>query len=233
MSGRDDSMRVSDAERDTTLTVLGFHAAAGRLTRDELEERCGQALTARTRRELATITRDLPEDAEPPPSAAESPARARGPIRRTVAIMGGTQRRGPFRAAGSLTAIAVMGGDDIDLREADIEGAELTVKVFSILGEVHIYVADTVGVELAGLSIAGANRERGAHRRRANHTPLIRVRAFNLLGTTTVYRVPPQAHMLGLAEARHFATAAEHHQLPAPASAMRSHPHRKRRHRHH
>jgi hypothetical protein len=35
----DDSLRVSDAERDQTLHVLGDHAAVGRLTLDELEER--------------------------------------------------------------------------------------------------------------------------------------------------------------------------------------------------
>jgi len=33
----DDSLRVSDAERDQTLRVLGDHAAVGRLTLDELE----------------------------------------------------------------------------------------------------------------------------------------------------------------------------------------------------
>jgi hypothetical protein len=40
----DDSLRVSDAERDATLRLLGDHAAVGRLTLDELEQRSGQAL---------------------------------------------------------------------------------------------------------------------------------------------------------------------------------------------
>ena len=46
MSESDDSLRVSDAERDATLKTLGDHAAVGRLTLDELEERAGQALAA-------------------------------------------------------------------------------------------------------------------------------------------------------------------------------------------
>jgi Domain of unknown function (DUF1707) len=45
----DDSLRVSDAERDQALRVLSDHAAVGRLTLDELEERSGRALAAKTR----------------------------------------------------------------------------------------------------------------------------------------------------------------------------------------
>ena len=46
MSEPDDSLRVSDAERDAVLRTLGDHAAVGRLTLDELEDRSGRALTA-------------------------------------------------------------------------------------------------------------------------------------------------------------------------------------------
>ena len=54
MSEPNESPRVSDAERDATLRTLGDHAAVGRLTLDELEDRSGRALTAKTRGELAT-----------------------------------------------------------------------------------------------------------------------------------------------------------------------------------
>jgi hypothetical protein len=37
-------MRASDQERDQTVKLLGEHAAVGRLTLDELEERVGMAL---------------------------------------------------------------------------------------------------------------------------------------------------------------------------------------------
>ena len=63
MSEPDDSLRVSDAERDAVLRTLGDHAAVGRLTLDELEERSGRALAAKTRGELATLTSDLPKEA--------------------------------------------------------------------------------------------------------------------------------------------------------------------------
>ena len=220
-------MRVSDAEREATLKVLGDHASVGRLSLTELEERCDKALTVQTRGELTGLTSDLPDD---PPSTASALAETHPPVRRTVAVMGSASRRGPFRAVGSLTAIAVMGDDNIDLREAEIAGDELTIKVFSVLGKVNIYVPDTVEVDLGGLSILGANRERGAHRRGSAKAPVIRVRGVSLMGGTTVFRVPPQASTLGLAEARHLSVRSDHRAAPGQAPSRR-HPHRGRRHR--
>jgi Domain of unknown function (DUF1707)/Cell wall-active antibiotics response 4TMS YvqF len=228
VAGQDDSMRVSDAERDATLKILGDHAAVGRLSLDELEERAEQALTVRTRGELTALTSDLPKDTASVSSQATALAEAHQPVCTTVAIMGGTNRRGPFRTVGSFSAIAVMGGDHIDLREAKIEGGELTIKVYSLAGTVSIYVPDSAEVELGGFSILGANRQKGTHRRRpAAKAPVIRVRGFNLMGGTTVFLVPPHARALELAEARHVSAVAGHH--PAPASSRR-HPHRGARH---
>jgi hypothetical protein len=228
VGGQDDSMRVSDAERDATLKILGDHAAVGRLSLDELEERAGQALTVQTRGELTALTRDLPKDTAPASSQATALAEAHQPVRRTVAIMGGASRRGPFRAVASFSAIVVMGGDHIDLREAEIEGGELTIRVYSVVGAVSIYVPDSAEVELGGFSILGANRQKGAHRRRpAAKAPVIRIRGFNLVGGTTVFLVPPHARTLELAEARHMSVVAAHH--PASASSRR-HPHRGAKH---
>ena len=75
MSEPDDSLRVSDAERDAVLRTLGDHAAVGRLTLDELEDRSGRALTAKTRGELATLTSDLPREAGQATVSSPVPAR--------------------------------------------------------------------------------------------------------------------------------------------------------------
>jgi hypothetical protein len=53
-------MRASDADRDAVISDLGEHFQAGRLTADELDERTGQALTARTMGELSELLADLP-----------------------------------------------------------------------------------------------------------------------------------------------------------------------------
>jgi Domain of unknown function (DUF1707) len=54
--------RVSDADRDRALAELGEAFRVGRLTADEFDERAGQALAARTGRELTALLADLPVD---------------------------------------------------------------------------------------------------------------------------------------------------------------------------
>ena len=69
--------------------------------------------------------------------------------------MCGSHRRGRFRAVGSINAIAIMGGDEIDLREAEIEGGELTLNLVAIMGGANIYIPDSVEVEVGGFSLMG------------------------------------------------------------------------------
>lgn len=54
------ALRASDAEREQTATQLQRHAAAGRLTPDELDERIDAAYAARTVDELRALLHDLP-----------------------------------------------------------------------------------------------------------------------------------------------------------------------------
>jgi DUF1707 SHOCT-like domain/Cell wall-active antibiotics response LiaF, C-terminal len=209
----DASLRVSDAERDETLRILGEHASVGRLTLDELEERSGRALAAKTRGELATLTGDLPREAG---QGRPAPAPARKPVRWMVAIMSGSHRRGRFRAVGSINAVSIMGGDDIDLREAEIEGGELTINLFALMGGANIYVPDSVELDMGGFSLLGGNTEIGSERPARPGAPVIRLHAWNLMGGATIFRVPPQARGLGLKEARRLAKAAGRGELPAP-----------------
>jgi Domain of unknown function (DUF1707)/Cell wall-active antibiotics response 4TMS YvqF len=215
VSEPDDSIRVSDAERDATVRTLGDNAAVGRLTLDELEDRASRALAAKTRGELAALTSDLPAEAGQAGPASPQEARVRKPVRWMVAIMGGSHRRGRFRAVGSINAIAIMGGDEIDLREAEIEGGELTLNLFALMGGATIYVPDSIEVEVGGFSLMGGHEEVGSDRLRPG-APLIRIRAYSLMGGATIYRVPPQARGLGLKGARRLARAAGRGELPAP-----------------
>ena len=213
MTDPDDSLRVSDAERDAALRLLGEHAAVGRLTLDELEDRSGRALAAKTRGELAVLTSDLPAEAS---HAQPAPAPAKKPVRWMIAIMAGSHRRGRFRAVGRINALAIMGGDEIDLREAEIEGGELTLNLFAVMGGATIYIPDSVEVEVGGFSLMGGNTEIGSQRNPRPGAPVIRIQTYNLMGGATIFRLPPQARGLGLKEARRLAKAAERGQLPAP-----------------
>jgi hypothetical protein len=53
-------MRIGDLERDAAVRTLGEHYAAGRLTREEYDERSDAALRARTDSELRPLFVDLP-----------------------------------------------------------------------------------------------------------------------------------------------------------------------------
>src|ERR1700748_1628904 len=52
-------LRAAQADREQTITVLKAAYAQGRLTKDELEARAGQAFASRTYAELAVLTADL------------------------------------------------------------------------------------------------------------------------------------------------------------------------------
>jgi hypothetical protein len=57
---QDPALRASDAERESTVTLLRKHGADGRIDVDELEQRVGAAYQARTRGDLVGLLDDLP-----------------------------------------------------------------------------------------------------------------------------------------------------------------------------
>ena len=57
---QDRFLRVSDRERDEVTTQLRDHAAEGRLSPEELDERVERALAARTGADLDAVLADLP-----------------------------------------------------------------------------------------------------------------------------------------------------------------------------
>ncbi len=79
---RGPEIRIGDAERDAAVTALGEHYAAGRLTKDEFDERSARAYAARTRSELWPLFTDLPrpEQARPagPAQGHQDAGRQRG-----------------------------------------------------------------------------------------------------------------------------------------------------------
>jgi len=216
VSEPEDNLRVSDAERDVTLKVLNEHAAVGRLTLDELEERAGKAIAAQTRGELAALTTDLPQEGGAPAVQRPAVAGERKPVHWMIAILGGGHRRGRFRAVGSINAVGILGGDEIDLREAELEGGELRLNLFSVLGGANVYVPDSIEIEMGGFSILGGNEVKGSERLPRQGAPIVRIRGFGMLGGATIYRLPPQARGLSLREARRMAKAAGRGLLPPP-----------------
>ena len=70
-------VRASHADREQAIEALKAAFVHGRLTKDELDERAGLALAARTCADLAAVTADIP-----PAPAASGPTRPLVPARR-------------------------------------------------------------------------------------------------------------------------------------------------------
>jgi class 3 adenylate cyclase len=148
--------RVADVDRDRTVTQLRENVVEGRLTLDEFSERVGTALEARTRGDLAAVMADLPAprpgDGRLPEPRTGSPKKQR---RWHVAVMSGHSTKGRWRISGKTNAVAIMGGCDMDLRKAEIEGPEVEITAFAFWGGIDITVPEGFDVELRGFSLMG------------------------------------------------------------------------------
>jgi hypothetical protein len=96
-------LRVSDADRDRALSELSEALQAGRITAEEFDQRSGQALGARTGKELGALLADLPVER----AAADTNARLRAD---RVLIAVGTSRVaiGASLAAACFAAVAIV-----------------------------------------------------------------------------------------------------------------------------
>jgi hypothetical protein len=80
-----DGLRASDVEREEVVGALRGHAAAGRLSIDELDARVEAALAAVGRGELAALLADLPDGR--PRRRPSGPGARRRELRAYVAVM--------------------------------------------------------------------------------------------------------------------------------------------------
>ena len=181
---------------------LSEQASDGRLTLAELEERIGLAYEATTRADLARLTADLPE------AYARPELRRRQPTKWVLSLMGGAEKKGRWRIGERLTTVTVMGGNDIDLRHAEIDADDVTIVAVAVMGGMDIYVPDTVELEVHGFALMGGNSERGSTRAPRPGGPRIRVHAYSLMGGIDVWRLPEEAKGLPLKHARKLAKGA-------------------------
>jgi class 3 adenylate cyclase len=171
-------MRVADADRDRTVTLLREHVVAGRLTLDEFSDRMGRALEATNRGELDSVMSDLPAP-ELSTSVAVSPRRQR---RWHVAVLSGHDTKGRWRISGKTNAVAVMGGCDMDLRRAEIEGPEVVITAFAFWGGIKVIVPEGFDVELVGFSFMGGRSLKMRDVPIIPGSPRIVVRGFAVMG---------------------------------------------------
>jgi hypothetical protein len=179
------AVRASDADREQAVAELREHAAHGRLTLEEFSQRADEAYAAKTLADLGAVKRDLPDLATTPATGPRRKAR-----RWLVSVMGGADLKGRWRVARRMTVVCLMGGCDLDLRQAQIEDDEVTITVLAIMGGTDLYVPEGIEVDLGGFSLMGGTDEQGRDAPPRPGAPLIRLRVFNFMGGTSLYHVP-------------------------------------------
>jgi DUF1707 SHOCT-like domain len=187
-------MRVSDADRDRAAEVLREATGDGRLTFDELEERLTRTYAAKTYADLEEVTSDLPGTGTHPPvtaSRAFPAARIGGqPAHKVaIAVMSGAQRTGQWVVPATFTAFALMGGVELDLREARFSEREVTIQAYSVMGGVSIVVGEDIEVDVSGIGCMGGFDDR-ATGPGVPGAPRLRVTGFALMGGVEVKRKP-------------------------------------------
>jgi hypothetical protein len=178
-------LRISHADRERVADLLRDAAGEGRIDFDELEERLTATYAARTRADLVPITRDLPARPEQPPAAADSSG-----TRRHLAIMSGFDRTGVWDVPREMTVLALMGGANLDLRQARFATPEVVLTINAVMGGASVIVGPHTNVVIEGTGIMGgyAGPSGLVAARLDEASPTVRIRGFAFWGGVSVER---------------------------------------------
>ena len=156
---------LSQDARQTAIDVLSEAFAQDQIDVEEFEQRVELVGLAKTMEHLRTIVADLPP---PPATAATTAPGGREVVLRPtlppdqvpgdsviVGIMGGGSRKGAWIPARTNWAVGVMGGCDLDFREAQLGPGVTEIRAFALMGGVSVVVPPDVRVECSGIGIMG------------------------------------------------------------------------------
>lgn len=178
-----DPTLASDAERDWVCAVLQEACVQGRLTTEELSQRLGIALSARTRAELETLFQDLPGV---PAALSPAVAPAEQGRRWHVGVMGTTRRTGRWRVPAESWWTSVVGGCRLDLTRAIFEAPVTTINIVAAMGAVEVRVPRGFEVEVVGTAVMGRRRIRLEGPPPPPGAPVIRLRVLSGMGGVRV-----------------------------------------------
>jgi hypothetical protein len=182
--------------RDRVIAILSERFAGGDLELEEFDRRVTLAHRASGVAEIEALVADLkPTNGAtlPVPASALAPTQALVPAAQVrekqtlVAIMGGTQRQGQWTSPRSLRVFTLMGGVELDFREARLPSGVTDVSVFTCMGGVHIIVPPSLAVEVGGVAIMGGfDHVERAPVELDPERPVVRVHGFVLMGGVSI-----------------------------------------------
>jgi hypothetical protein len=125
--GEPGALRASHDDRDRAVEVLRVAAGDGRITAEELDERVGAALTARTYGELAALPADLPAAPGSLPLAPGAPGPTAKELVRIECDTGTAHRDGPWLVPRRLEVRLNRGTLTLDFTEAVLSWPSLEI----------------------------------------------------------------------------------------------------------
>lgn len=155
-------LRASHEDRDEVVERLRVAAGDGRLTAEELDERLGVALTARTYGELEALLTDLPATGPVPRAGLVKPPKD---VSRISVDRGTTRRDGPWSVPQRLEIDATRSSVVLDFTRAVIALPALEIDASVHHGSLVLVVPPDVLVDVDDVEVrAGrvANRARAA-----------------------------------------------------------------------
>lgn len=105
----------------------------------------------------------------------------------TVGFWSGRARKGTWIPARNITAIAVMGGVDLDFRDALFGPGVTHVHALAVMGGIDITVPPNVHVDTSGFAVMGAFEDDGEGSGPPRpEGPILRVTGFAMMGAVDV-----------------------------------------------
>ncbi len=179
-------IRATDADRERTANVLRTSGANGQLTVEELDERVAAAYEARTRGELEQLVQDLGETRDRP---ADVPVRpGDGGTHWVVSVLGGSDRKGRWRLGRTVSVVNDMGGNDLELNDAEFAAEVVEMRIFSLMGGSDVWIPEGLDVEVSEFALMGGNELKIGEARPGDGGPLLRLKLISIMGGTTVRR---------------------------------------------
>ena len=180
-------LRASDADRDTAAAVVNNALAEGRLTADEHSERLDAIYSAKTQSQLVPLLADLPGQ-RAAATATAGPLAQSGRGGRIVAIFSGATRKGTWHPEPVMEVVTVLGGAELDFREAVLPGNEIVLRATTVLGGIEITVPPEMQVVDNGVAILGGREIHGGAAPAGADAPVLRLEGICVLGGVEVRR---------------------------------------------
>ena len=109
-----------------------------------------------------------------------------------VAILGGFSRKGDWVVPKTFNAFMLLGGGEIDLRDARFAEREVSIHVVAILGGCEITVPEDATVNVNGVGIMGAFEHSAQGSGISAGGPVINISGVAFMGGVDVTRKPPK-----------------------------------------